>query len=417
MKSNYMKSLMAGCLLCCGMAALTACSDDNDSNPTLIQPSGFTLNTPAYVNETVDLESTSELKLSWSQPQYTSDNAPLPITYEIQVSPTNSFTVSTDQAAADESGATVADYAALARTTTKCTYTLLAADLDKALVQIKKWTVNEVPDVQTAFIRINAFINENGTRLNSVVSNAIELKFNPYYIELKDAAPIMWYLVGDDILDGLWSNNPGVSSLPMMIQSDFAYDKATGTGEITYLNYITNKGWKIQPEDFNWDYGFMAYKSSEDAAAEANKALYRNGGKDYGNIWCDPEGYYLVTVNTATNECSIVKQDITPKVYSQICMAGSFNEWGDANMTPANKSGENHVWTYVMDVPAGETVQMKFKIAGSWDTNWGYGSEDGEVNTCGKGTGGGKNIGVAEGTWVIVFNDITGEFTILPKEN
>ena len=161
----------------------------------------------------------------------------------------------------------------------------------------------------------------------------------------------------------------------------------------------------------------MAYKSSEDAAAEANKALYRNGGKDYGNIWCEPEGYYLVTVNTATNECSIVKQDITPKVYSQICMAGSFNEWGDANMTPANKSGENHVWTYVMDVPAGETVQMKFKIAGSWDTNWGYGSEDGEVNTCGKGTGGGKNIGVAEGTWVIVFNDITGEFTILPKEN
>lgn len=399
--------LMAGC----GLAAtLTACSDDNDSNPSLIQPAGFTLNTPAYVNETVDLESTSELQLSWSQPQFTADNAPLLVTYEIQVSPTNSFTVSTDQAAADESGATVADYAALTRTTTKCTYTLLSADLDKALVQIKKWKADEVPAVQTAFIRINAFINENGTRLNSVVSNAIELKFNPYYIELKDAAPIMWYLVGDDILDGLWSNNPGVSSLPMMIQSDFAYDKATGTGEITYLNYITNKGWKIQPANFDWKLGFMS-------GGSANTAVFRNGGDDGGNIWCEPEGYYLVTVNTATNECSIVKQDITPKVYDQICMAGSFNEWGDANMTPANKSGENHVWTYVMDVPAGETVQMKFKIAGSWDTNWGYGSEDGEVNTCGKGTAGGKNIGVAEGTWVIVFNDITGEFTILPKEN
>lgn len=409
MNSKIFHSLtmfMAGC----GLAAtLTACSDDNDSNPLLIQPTGFTLNTPAYVNETVDLESTSELKLSWSQPQYTSDNAPLPVTYEIQVSPTNSFTVSTDQAAADESGATVADYAALTRTTTKCDYTLVSADLDKALVQIKKWTVNEVPDVQTAFIRINAFINENGTRLNSVVSNAIELKFNPYYIELKDAAPIMWYLVGDDILDGAWSNNPGVSSLPMMIQSDFAYDKATGTGEITYLNYITNKGWKIQPADFNWDLGFMS-------GGSANTAVFRNGGADGGNIWCEPEGYYLVTVNTATNECSIVKQDITPKVYSQICMAGSFNEWGDANMTPANKSGENHVWVYIMEVPAGETVQMKFKIAGSWDTNWGYGSEDGEVNTIGKGTGGGKNIGVAEGTWIIVFNDITGEFNIRAQE-
>ena len=397
---------MAGC----GLAAtLTACSDDNDSNPSLIQPTGFTLNMPAYVNETVDLESTSELQLSWSQPQYTADNAPLLVTYEIQVSPTNSFTVSTDQAAADESGATVADYAALARTTTKCTYTLLAADLDKALVQIKKWTVNEVPDVQTAFIRINAFLDENGTRLNSVVSNAIELKFNPYYIELKDAAPIMWYLVGNNILDGAWSNKPGESSLPMMIQSDFAYDKATGAGEITYLNYFDDQGWKIQPADFNWDMGFMS-------GGSANTAVFRDGAGDAGNIWCEPAGYYLVTVNTGSNTCTIVKQDITPKVYDQICMAGSFNEWSDTNMTPANKSGENHVWVYIMDVPAGETVQMKFKIAGSWDTNWGYGSADGEVNTCGKGTGGGKNIGVAEGTWVIVFNDITGEFTILPKE-
>jgi hypothetical protein len=409
MNSKIFHSLtmfMAGC----GLAAtLTACSDDNDSNPSLIQPDGFTLNTPAYVNETVDLLSTSELQLSWSQPQYTSDNAPLLVTYEIQVSPTNKFTVSTDQAAADESGNTIADYAAMTRTSTKCTYTLLSADLDKALMQIMKWTASEVPAEQTVFLRINAFIDENGSRLNSVVSNAIELKFNPYYIELKDAAPIMWYLVGNDILDGTWGNNPGVSSLPMFVQSDFAYDKATGTGEITYLNYFTTEGWKIQPQDFNWDLGFMS-------GGSANTAVFRDGGADAGNIWCDPAGYYLVTINTATNTCTIVQQDITPKVYGQICIAGSFNDWSDTDMTPANKSGENHVWAYIMEVPAGETVQMKFKIAGSWDTNWGYGAADGEVNLCGKGTAGGKNIGVAEGTWIIVFNDITGEFSITPKE-
>ena len=75
MNSKIFHSLtmfMAGCGVA---AALTACSDDNDSNPSLVQPPGFTLNTPAYVNETVDLQSTSELQLSWSQPQYTSDNA------------------------------------------------------------------------------------------------------------------------------------------------------------------------------------------------------------------------------------------------------------------------------------------------------------------------------------------------------
>jgi len=411
MITKSIKHLFVAGLLCCGAAAaLTACSDDNGSNPSLLpQPSSFTLNTPAYQTETVDLLATDELQLSWSQPQYTADNAPLLVTYEIQVSPTNSFTVSTSEAAADESGATVADYAALARTTTKCNYTMLTADLDRALVQIKKWKVADVPAEMTAFVRVNAFIAENGDRLSSVTSNAVELKFNPYYIELKDAEPIMWYLVGNNILDGAWSNAPGTSSLPMFKQADFAYDKATGTGEITYLNYFTTDGWKIQPEDFNWDLGFMS-------GGEANTAVFRNGAADAGNIWCDPEGYYLVTVNTLTNECTIKQQDISPKVYDQVCMAGSFNEWGDANMTPANKSGENHVWVYTMEVPAGETVQMKFKIAGSWDTNWGFGSEDGEVNLCGKATGGGHNIGVAEGTWIIVFNDITGEFSITAKD-
>lgn len=400
---------MLGALLFCTASLFTACSDDNDSNPQLIQPTVFTLNTPAYINETVDLASTNELLLTWSQPKYTADNAPLQVTYEVQVSPTNSFTVSTDEAAADESGATVADYAAIARTTTQCKYSLLTSDLDKALIQIKKWTTANLPEVETAFIRINAFIIENGARLSSVVSNAIEMKLNPYYIELKDAAPIMWYLVGDNILDGAWGNNKGVSSLPMFKQSDYAYDKATGTGEITYLNYFTTDGWKIQPEDFNWDYGFMS-------GGDANTAVYRNGAGDAGNIWVDAEGYYLVTVNTLENKCTITKKDITPKVFDMICLAGSFNEWGDANMTPANKSGENHVWVYIMDVPAGETVQMKFKQAGTWDTNWGFGEADGEVNLCGKGTNGGHNLGLGEGSWIIVFNDITGEFSITEKK-
>ena len=384
--------LLLGALLIGITSLFTACSDDNGSNPSLKQPTGFALNMPAFANETVDLVATSELQLSWSQPQYTADNAPLPVTYEIQLSPTNSFTVSADEAAADESGKTVADYAAIARTTTKCTYTLLSKDLDKALVQVMKWKESEVPAEQTAFLRINAFILENGVRLNSVVSNSVELSFNPYYIELKDAEPIMWYLVGNNILDGKWSNDAGVSSLPMFKQSDYSYDKATGTGEITYLNYFNTDGWKIQPADFNWDLGFMS-------GGSANTAVFRNGDKDAGNIWCEPEGYYLVTVNTASNECTIVAQDIAPKVFTQICMAGTFNDWGDTDMTPANISGENHVWVYVMNVEAGKTEQIKFKEAGSWDTNWGYGSVDGEVNTCGVAKGGAPNIGVEEGTW------------------
>lgn len=399
--------LLQGALLLCTACLITACSDDNDSNPTLIQPTEFTLNTPAYVSETVDLLTTNALTITWSQPKFTADNAPINATYEIQVSPTGQFNVSTAEADADEEGTLTADYAIIDRTTQLCRYDLTSEDLDKALIQLANWTENNIPAEHTAYIRVNAYFLEGSTKLNPIASNVIEVKINPYYIELKDAAPIMWFLVGNNFGDGAWSDKPGESSFPMFVQSGYTYDKKTGQGEITYLNYFDTDGWKIQPADFNWDYGFMGNGASQ--------AIYRNGGGDNGNIWCDTEGYYLVTVNTGTLECTITPQDITPAKYDQICMSGSFNEWGDADMLPVNKSGENHVWCYTMTVEEGTVEQIKFKIAGSWDTNWGYGASDGEVNTCGKGTGGGKNIGVAEGTWIIMFNDITGEFSIIPK--
>ena len=401
--------LLLGALLIGTASLFTSCKDDNDSNPTLIQPTEFALNTPAYINETIDLQNTAELKLTWSQPKYTVDNAPVNITYEIQVSNSGSFTVSTAEALADESGNTVADYAILDRTTQQCSYLLTAAELDNAMVSIAKWKEAETPAEQDVYLRVNAYFLEGTKKLNPILSNVLTLKTNPYYIELSDAKPIMWYLVGNNILDGAWGDKPGESSLPMFIQNGFTYDKKTGAGEITYLNYFTTDGWKIQPEDFNWDLGFMS-------GGSANTAVFRGGAADAGNIWVDPEGYNLVTVNTGTNECTIVKQDITPVDYDQICMSGSFNNWSDTDMTPANKEGENHVWVYIMTVEEGVVEQVKFKIAGSWDTNLGYGTEDGEVNTCGKGTNGGKNIGVPEGTWIILFNDITGEFSITAKE-
>ena len=398
MKNIFKSSL----LLLSSICLFAACADDNDSNPTLVIPTTFQLNTPAYAPESVDLSTTSGLAFTWSQPNY--GGFPVAAQYQMQFSLNNSFTTSVAEALADESGATVADYVALDQIYNSCKGTVDAAQLAKGLMQIAKWDSDKVPATTAVYARLAA------DYANSIVySNVVTINVSPYYVELKDAAPIMWYLVGNNILDGSWSNNPGVSSLPMFIQSDYAYDKATGEGEITYLNYFTTDGWKIQPKDFNWNLGFMS-------DGNPNGAVFRNNGDDNGDIWCDPEGYYLVTVNTANNTCTIAPQDITPKVYDQICMSGSFNGWSDTDMTPANKEGENHVWVYIMTVEEGVVEQVKFKIAGSWDTNWGYGTEDGEVNTCGKGTNGGKNIGVPEGTWIILFNDITGEFSITAKE-
>ena len=411
---------MIGALLFGITSLFASCSDDNDSNPTLIQPKEFTLNTPAYANATIDLEQSSELSFTWSQPKYTAENAPINATYEVQVSPTNSFTVSTDEAAADESGEKVADYAVLSNTTQKCNISASAMEIDKGLVQILKWTEENVPATQEMYVRVNAYILEGTNRLNPVASNSVKLTVKPYYIELKDAVPTMWYLVGN-MFGAKWAGNKsiGEDALPMFLKPNFSYDKKTGVGEIEYTNYfltgdyndkaeVDGAGFKIMPSSFNWDYSMNA-----DGATKGT-IVNRNGGGDGGHIVAPEAGYYTITINTADNTAKMEKYEGAVNNYGTIQITGSFNDWVDTPMLPYNTEGvENHAWYYVMDVPAGDPIQFKFKIAGSWDTNWGYGPEDGTISMYGKCDAGGKNIGLAEGKYVISFNDITGSFSIV----
>ena len=421
MKNKY----IIGALLVGIISLFASCSDDNDSNPTLIQPTEFALNTPAYANATVDLEQSTGLDLTWSQPKYTADNAPINATYEVQVSPTNSFTVSTDEAAADESGKTVADYGVLSHTTQLCNTSASAEEIDKALVKILKWKDGSVPATQEVYVRVNAFIQEGVSRLNPIASNSVKLTVIPYYIELKDAVPTMWYLVGN-MFGAKWAGDKsiGVDALPMFLKPNFSYDKKTGAGEIEYTNYFltgdynssaecADAGFKILPPNFDWNYSMNAILKNE-ISAKKGTIENRNNDADGGHIVASEAGYYTITINTADNTAKMVKYEGAVNNYGTIQITGSFNNWVDTPMLPYNTEGvENHAWYYVMDVPAGETAQFKFKIAGSWDTSWGYGAEDGAINMYGKCEAGGKNIGLAEGKYVISFNDITGSFSIV----
>ena len=423
MKNKY----IIGALLIGIISLFASCSDDNDSNPTLIQPKEFTLNTPEYANATtIDLEKSTGLELTWSQPKYTADNAPINATYEVQVSPTNSFTVSTDEAAADESGEKVPDYAVLSNTTQKCNISASAEEMDKALVKILKWTEGNVPAEQEMYVRVNAYILEGTNHLNPIASNSVRLNVKPYYIELKDAVPTMWYLVGN-MFGAKWANdkNIGVDALPMFLKPNFSYDKKTGAGEIEYTNYFLTgdyndkaecdgAGFKILPSDFNWDYSMNAILNNE-ISAKKGTIENRNGGGDGGHIVAAEAGYYTITINTADNTAKMEKYEGNVTNYGTIQIATSLDDFAsDTPMLPYNTEGvENHAWYYVMEVPAGQTVSFKFKIAGSWDTNWGYGAADGAINMYGKCEANGHNIGLAEGKYVISFNDITGAFSIV----
>ena len=420
MKNKY----MMGALLISIISLFASCSDDNDSNPTLIQPTEFKLNTPEYANGFIDLEKSKELNFTWSQPKYTADNAPLNVTYEIQVSPKNSFTVSADEAANDESGEKVADYDILSPTTQYCNATITAEEIDKSLVRVLKFKENEVPAEQEVSIRINAYIVEGNKRLNPITSNTVTFKAKPYFVELKDATPIMWYLVGN-MFGGKWGDNKesiGVENLPMFMKPNFRYDKKTGTGEIEYTNFfLTDEfdkkaesavaGFKILSSSFNWDY------SMDGGGKQKDNIAYRGStNSDGGHILAGAAGYYTITLNTAKNTATMVKYEGDVTDYGTIQIAGTFNDWTDTPMLPYNTEGvENHAWYYVMEVPAGETASFKFKIAdgNTWGKSWGYGATNGAINMYGKCESGGNDIGLEAGKYVISFNDITGAFSIV----
>lgn len=413
-----------GALLIGITSIFTACTDDRDSNPTLIQPTEFVLNTPAYAEQIMDLENTSNLMLTWSQPKYTVDNAPVNATYEVQISPTNSFTVSKDEADADPSGEKTADYFALSKTDTHCTYEMAANELNTDLNKFFLWEEDNVPEVQELTVRVRSYIAEGTKQLNEIVSNTVNIKVRPHYVVVKDASPIMWYLVGN-MFGGKWGSAIGTDALPMFMIPDCNYDKKTGEGEIEYTNYFTTgdyksnnecdgSGFKIQPADFNWDYGMTG------DSGQKGTIINRNGGGDGGHIVAPADGYYTIKLDTKTNTATMTEYEGNVRDYGTIQITGSFNGWADEPMLPYNSDGvENHAWYYVMNVTpemynADHGVcEFKFKIAGSWDVNWGFGSADGAINMYGIGSAGASNLGLKEGKYVISFNDITGAFSIV----
>lgn len=416
--SSYAALLFAASL------ATVACSDDHDSNPTMLStPSGFTLNEISATGGLIDMEASKSLDLTWSQPKFTDLGAPVVATYTVQLSTTGQFSQLYDAAADDNSAA---DFIALDETYTTCAASVSTEAIDRAMVQLNAWAETEVPDAQELHLRIKAAVRDASfVEYGTIVSNVLKFTVSPYYIELKDATPIMWYLVGN-LFGGKWGSDVGNDALPMFLKPDYTYDKKTGAGEIEYTNYFitgdydntngnesSTAGFKIQPSDFNWDLG-MTGKGD----GSKGTIIYRNKGEDGGHIVAPEDGYYTVTMNTADNTATMTKYEGDVTVYSSVALSGSFNGWDRTEMLPYNKEGvENHAWYLVIEatedlVSERGNVEFKFRTGDDW---LGFGTSDGTYTTYGT-AGSGSNLGLPVGaTYVISFNDITKAFSIQVK--
>ena len=400
MKSLFKSSIL---LAAVGLFALTSCEDDNESNPTIAQPTTFVLNEPA-ITGFVDMEKTPTITLTWSQPTpYNNFNAPVAPTYTVQVSPTGSFNKAFDESLEDNTGA---DFVNVNETyTSGKDVQINLQDLNRSLLQLLGWTESTVPDRLPLSVRVKSALREASFEEHAVIySNVVTLNTVPYYVELKPADPEIWWLIGADIADGSWGGEWGKCVIPMQTIDGVEYDKSTGQGELTWTGYLGGNGFKLVLIPGKWD----------DQWGQNDDGYVKNDGGS-GNITVPEPGIYTVTLNTATNTLKVEKSESTPPVFSIINIAGTFNEWGDTPMTPCSTGWENHDWYIKYNLAAGDKIKFKDNTS-SWDYNRGGTFINRDDGMYGYGTQGGADLVIDEGgEYLIFFNDITGYYRFIKQ--
>ena len=386
-----MKNIFKSLLLLCSVCLFAACADDNDSNPTLTIPATFQLNTPAFAQSYTDLATSATLPFTWSQPDY--GGFPAAAQYQMQFSLNQNFTISVAEAEADETGATIADYVALDQIYNGCNGAVDPAQLAEGLQQIAHWSESSVPATTTVYARLVA---DYANKL--VYSNIVPINVIPYYVELKNAAIELWWLIGSDIADGSWGGDMGKSIIPMQAIEGEEYDKKTGQGKIQWIGYLAGNGFKLKEYPDSWDYQW--------GQGDSFGTFVKNDGGS-SDIKVPAAGLYTITLDTGKDNLKVEAYEGTAKVFDGMAISGSFNDWGDTAMNPCSTDWENHDWYITQHLDAG--TEIKIKQAGSWDFNKGGELIPDGDNMFAFGVDGGSNFKIEEAAdYLIIFNDITG---------
>lgn len=386
------KYFLATMLVGGALIGFTSCDDDNDSNPTLHMPETFQLNTPALAEVPVDLELTADsIRLTWSQPDY--GGMPLVTTYYLQYGIDDKF-----ETVQDEEGNFVNNFIQEDEPVSEVCKAIAPADLNRNLMKLLNVTsVDQVPEVLDVYFRVSAQTYSTDV----IYSNVVKMKVQPFFQALVAADPFIWYMTGFCIGDGSWENTVPTGCMPMYLSQENTYDELDGSGDIVWAGFLNSNGFKFRgsPDD-NW----AVQIGQGDAFGE-----YKLNDGGSGNITVPEDSYYMVVLNTKTNTPVITPFEGKVRAFDSISMAGSFNDWGDKEMTPVTSIVENHDWYATQEFAAGDAV--KFKQTGTWDTNWGGALSSFSTGYYGNGVGNGADLYITvAGTYDIYFNDLLGVF-------
>lgn len=401
-----MKKILSFIILLAGVISFSACDDDRDSNPTYNQPASFVLNTPGLATAVYDLKNAGTVVLTCTQPDYGFTAA---TSYSVEVALSDTWTDETETAAAS--------YMVLTDNYTEAKLAIDAQEIDKAIVQLSGWaSESDTPDTDMEiYVRLKASVNSS---LLPVYSNAIKLNVLPYYIELKDAAPSFFFLIGNYV--GGWDTNMkdiGTSLIPMSLVSNYEYDKKTGVGQFTFTEYFdaatSSNGFKLIgmiDGAISWN---EQWGNGEDGDLPGNtnlQHLHGEGGNP-GHLGVSEAGWYKIDVDDVKQSLTFTKLDKTPKAYSSIQLLGDFSDWDANPIEMTNIGNTTHSWKATVTFETETTV--KFRANAGWDTNWGNNSG---LFPFGLGDPGGDNIPVKPGTYIVTFNDIEGSYAFFIQE-
>lgn len=333
---NIIKSAL---LVVMSLTLMTACSDDNDSNPSIQTPTEFKLNTPALVNTPIDLANSSKIMLTCSQPNY---GYTASVQYTVQVATDENMTDAVELSETSNSAKVEIDA------------NLLASTLTNIYVEKGKTEADFPMDVK-AYFRLKAnIVTSNGNVvegteiLSNVVSlNKIHLLFSLPPVNL----PSHIYVVGN-FCDWKWDNC-------------FDMVQVYGTDNTFWrLVYIDDNGIKLNSAD-KWN-GSEAGYAGITVSGDCKDDIIDNGG----NIASKNPGWYLVIVTT-----SVVNREIhydvqfnKPTIWLIGPAAGSTDYAQEAEgwsfTVPTTKDGDFVSPAFAGSVPGGDGVRMYVKVPG-----------------------------------------------------
>lgn len=335
---NIIKSAL---LVVMSLTLMTACSDDNDSNPSIQTPTEFKLNTPALVNTPIDLANSSKIMLTCSQPNY---GYTASVQYTVQV-------------ATDEN---MTDAVELSETSSSAKVAIDAASLASALTNIyveKGKTEADFPMDVKAYFRLKANIvtsNGNVVEGTEILSNVVSLNNIHLLFSLPPVnLPSHVYAVGS-FCDWKWDNC-------------FDMVQVYGTDNTFWrLVYIDDSGIKFNSAA-EWNGSEVGYAGITVSGDCKDEIIDKDG-----NIASSKPGWYLVIVTT-----SVVNREIhydvqfnKPTIWLIGPAAGSTDYAEEAEgwsfTVPTTKDGDFVSPAFAGSVPGGDGdgVRMYVKVPG-----------------------------------------------------